>query len=81
MLTTPEELSGFLNPFSSLFVGMGLAIKARRPISRTRSLTFSSLFVGMGLAMNCYLVLQPGNIRTFSSLFVGMGLAIFAASS
>ena len=64
------------HPFSSLFVGMGLAMA--RQITRLMPLvtSFSSLFVGMGLAIvkrstRCY-----RSQTTFSSLFVGMGLAI-----
>ena len=64
--------------FSSLFVGMGLAmLKPWRglPASRALSVPFSS-----GWALRCHLC-RHGGLEwdyPFSSLFVGMGLAILA---
>ena len=61
--------------FSSLFIGMGLAIDAPDSDEPDRP-TFSSLFIGMGLAIYYVYATGAGNVKAFSSLFIGMGLAM-----
>ena len=55
--------------FSSLFIGMGLAINFVYSVGPCPMFTFSSLFIGMGLAM-CHLArLLPGSRSSFQFPF------------
>ena len=75
-LPTKYILRSSILAFSSLFVGMGLAMQPIPGGPRTLQTAFSSLFVGMGLAMAFTVIFSPVSEYAFSSLFVGMGLAI-----
>ena len=68
-ISSPETPDQSRSSFSSLFVGMGLAILVIGRFLIEERLPFSSLFVGMGLAIRALLCCQNPGFQLFQFPF------------
>ena len=63
ILGAGDETTHYFSTFSSLFIGMGLAIAVETLLRGVTGSAFSSLFIGMGLA-----IIDSGRLRSWHIL-------------